>query len=495
MNIKYSVGDRVNHNKYGEGMVVQLKGNQVEVVFIDDQKHLFPIDSNELKSNETILSNGNNSLDVQLPSTAKKIQKELDQLKEENRVEYFDYEIASQKANQNTNKNSKVIHEKFGEGMITKIFKNEYQIIFLDGVKRTIPINSTELKFIKQIEEDLLKSEKIRTANANSENNEIVLGKQYNHPDYGEGMVCNITDSFYEIIFLDGNKKIFSFKNSSNTPEYINTNIINKKTEEDINDSYFSNNILAIGKQMIHPVYGEGMVSKIYDNEYEIILLNGEKKTIPIESKKPENNLNENTVSVKQEKNKKPTEYKNFDPEINIEIKIGNQFLHEEYGEGMISKVNESEFEVIFLDGRKIKFPLHKSNIEEKNKISKGNENIQNIKMNVENKISENPIIELPIEKFSKKSVQSSEIRKPEIYKTTDSNTKTIQSELDKSINLFFNKFQSEGIQTGCVVKHPKNGYGVVCNIDEFEIEVVFFNHKKIVFSAQSNVLTFINIQ
>lgn len=572
MKTKYSVGNRVEHYSFGEGMIVQIKNNQIEVLFLDEVRRNFPLESNDIKIiNNQIFEDIKPELPI--PSTANKLKKELDQLKEGNRTDFFDYEMANQ-TNMSLNKNSRIYHTLLGEGMITKILKNEYQIIFLTGEKHNIPINSPDLKKIPytEIDDSIISEKPLETLNNNLNNSEnLYIGKHISIPDIGDGMVSKIDNNSYEVIFLDGHKESFltSPKSIISTPSINDIHPIEINESKEVtsslpNDNLLHSELLKVGKQFSHPEFGEGMVSKITNTNYEIIFLNGQKRNFPLLHSETENIENKNittsyekqsdsaslnqdllfnskNLSVGKQINipehgeamiskitnnnievifldghKQSFPINNIIAEKNINeiyleeesktsnsinnnnlqntfllkndsISVGKQINHPEFGEGMISKISSDSYEIFFLNGQKISFPLNE-NILDKNEISTKIIDNELNKETISESILKEELSELPIEKFQKTNIIEDFSDKQKNKK--DISEKSIKDKLISDIE----KFKTNEITIGSFVSHKKNGFGIVCNIDESEIEVVFFNHKKIVFSAKSNELTDLNV-
>ena len=579
MKSKFSVGNRISHQDFGEGMIIQIKGNQLEILFLDEQRRSLSADSQVIK----IIGSQNFEPIVNeppIPSAANKIKKELDQLKEGNRIDYFDYEMTNRNKSQSFNKNSRVFHSLLGEGMITKILKNEYQIIFLNGNKQNIAINSPDLKMLSSSTIDITSEVNEEINNPSLQNsNDLFVGKHVSFKELGEGMVSKIANDSYEIIFLDGHRESFPLQNKP-IEKSLELDIeipveIQKtsKTVESVEKSIFKNDNIADGKQITHPVLGEGMISKFANDSYEIIFLDGHKESFPLQSKPIEKiTKHDFEIPVEKQKNKK-TSNQTSSFYNNDDLVVGKQITHPELGEGMVSKIANDSYEIIFLDGHKESFPLQSKPIEkitkhdfeipveiQKNKkisnltssaynasdlevgkqithpvlgegmiikITDKNYEIifldghkESFPINSYNDITnlksenrttstkedfiEKPLVfektekfELPIEKYQRTQENYSipttykEIESFEPREKQKSNTDKISND---KVSKEIEKFRSDEIQIGSAVTHPKNGSGIVCNIDDYEIEVVFYNHKKIVYSSKNNELTFLNV-
>ncbi len=506
MKTKFSVGNRINHYKFGEGMIIQIRNNQMEVLFLDEQRRSFSTDTDEV----VLIGSSNfelERLEPPLPSAANKIKKELDLLKEGNRAEYFDYELNNQSKAQAMNKNTRVLHSLLGEGMITKILKNEYQIIFLNGEKHNIPINSPDLKLLTNSEMALDKLEiETNFQSDKSESIDLFVGKQVSIPNIGDGMVSKIFNDTYEVIFLDGHKQSFLLPDNPQQHEIqtipekpAKTDYISIKNDAD----YFDENNLFVGKQINHPELGDGMISKLGESFYEIIFLNGKKQRFEFAEKTFKQNVPEEFLL-----NKNPIERENpvlvkTDNSFRLDdIYVGKQINHPDFGEGMISKIMKNSYEIIFLDGRKQSF----SNLENTEKQidikpdKKSNANAENSMLT--NNIFDKNAFELPIEKYqSTASIKYPDSKTPQIDDFFEKPLKVVpeksRTRAESSILLSseIEKYMSNDVIIGTAVSHPKHGNGLVCNIDEYEIEVVFYNHKKVVYSAKSNELTFLNVK
>ncbi len=496
MKTKYSVGNRVSHQQFGEGMVVQVKNNQLDILFLDEQKRSFSADSNEI-TNLAVQDFDVAKSEMPLPSASNKIKRELDQLKEGKRSEFFDYELNSPKTSETVNNNTRVFHSLFGEGMITKILKNEYQIIFLNGNKENIPINSPELTLLTTSIADVFPNDKVTENIPLSESNSgLFVGKQVSIPNIGNGMISRIDDETYEVIFMDGHKQ--SFLKDSNRKEVESLNIVSDKTDtvfvpqiESMKDT----EEFKVGKQISQPGFGEGMISKIDKDSYEIIFLDGHKQKFPLSDKI----IQQNTKVQDEIRPVSKPDLKRKESDFGINsIAIGKQYTDEVLGEGMISKVGADSYEVIFLNGHK---QVYKSEIndkltERKPIIDTTPELIENLKRKAKVEVAEE--IELPIERIQPKPEFKAPAKKifsePEIIIPKEKPSVFADKPIKDKILIDIEKFKSDEIMLGSAVSHPKHGSGMVSNMDDFEIEVVFYNHKKVVYSAKNNELLFINV-
>lgn len=506
MKTKFSVGNRINHYKFGEGMIIQIRNNQMEVLFLDEQRRSFSTDTDEVVMIGIPVIE-NERKETPLPSASNKIKKELDQLKEGNRTEYFDYELNNQNKSIPMNKNTRVFHSLLGEGMITKILKNEYQIIFLNGDKHNIPISSPDLKLLtnSELNIDVTNTEIIDEIKNNQD--DLFVGKQIHIPNVGDGMISKIFDETYEVIFLDGHKQSFILpdktQNIGSNPKTL-INDLKEVTAELQNynnsTSHFDEKSLFVGKQINHPELGDGMVSKLGESFYEIIFLNGKKHRFEFSDKKNNNSVQDSfqfkSNSIEDKKELKPINNNIFQAN---EIYVGKQINHPESGEGMVSKIMKNSYEIIFLDGKKQSFSFSENSEE----INRNEAFIEDtINKEVQKPAFDISSFELPIEKNQQKTnvilPKSSELEtdsffdkplKTHVEKNRNkiSTTSDISSEIDKHT--------SNEILIGTAVLHPKHGNGLICNLDEFEIEVVFYNHKKIVYSAKSNELKYLNVR
>lgn len=509
MKAKFSVGNRINHYKFGEGMIIQIRNNQMEVLFLDEQRRSFSADTDD------VVLIGLPVMEVErseppLPSAANKIKKELDQLKVGNRAEYFDYELNNQNKSIPMNKNTRVFHSLLGEGMITKILKNEYQIIFLNGEKQNIPINSPDLKLLTN-SETIVDSEKtvMSVKEENPIQDDLFVGKQIFIPNVGDGMVSKIFEETYEVIFLDGHKQSFILPDNNQDIEIsIKPEIPKKQQKTDHviikkDEPHFDEADLFVGKQINHPELGDGMVSKLGESFYEIIFLNGKKHRFEFAEKKHKGiDQKETTLEfepIEIVKNTMPIVESSFQTN---DLYVGKQINHPDFGEGMVSKILKNSYEIIFLDGKKQSFSF--LNSVEKQVDIKPTEKLNNKSENNDliNSVFDKSAFELPIEKFQ----NTSNVKYPESKPTQidDFFEKPVKVVSEKSKNkaestVLFNteieKHLSSEVMIGTAVSHPKHGNGIVCNIDEYEIEVVFYNHKKIVYSAKSNELNYLNVK
>lgn len=506
MKTKFSVGNRINHYKFGEGMIIQIRNNQMEVLFLDEQRRSFSTDTDEVVMiGAPVIENERK--ETPIPSASNKIKKELDQLKEGNRTEYFDYELNNQNKSIPMNKNTRVFHSLLGEGMITKILKNEYQIIFLNGDKHNIPISSPDLKLLNNtdFENSMANTESINEIKTNQD--DLFVGKQINIPNVGDGMVSKIFDETYEVIFLDGHKQSFILpdktQNIESNPKTLIQNLNEFTTELPhlkTTVTYFDEKSLFVGKQINHPELGDGMVSKLGESFYEIIFLNGKKHRFEFSDKKAINRdqdyikIDSDIIEVK--KDIKPI---NNNIIQENDIYVGKQINHPEYGEGMVSKIMKNSYEIIFLDGKKQIFSFS----EKSDEINKNEAFIEDtINKEVQKPAFDISAFELPIEMNQQKTnvilPKSSEVETDSFFdkplKThVEKNRNKISTSSDISSEI--DKHTSNEILIGTAVLHPKHGNGLICNLDEFEIEVVFYNHKKIVYSAKSNELKYLNVR
>jgi hypothetical protein len=338
---------------------------------------------------------------------------------------------------------------------------------------------------------------------------DLFVGKQVFIPNVGDGMVSKIFDETYEVIFLDGHKQSFILPDNNQDIEIsIKPEIYKKQQKNDHviikkDEPHFDEADLFVGKQINHPELGDGMVSKLGESFYEIIFLNGKKQRFEFAEKK-QKGIDQKETTLEFEpieivKNTMPIVESSFQTN---DLYVGKQINHPDFGEGMISKILNNSYEIIFLDGKKQSFPFLNSvekqlNIKPTETLNKKNENKDLI-----NSVFDKSAFELPIEKFhNTTNVKSPESKPTQIDDFFEKPVKAVseksknKAESSGFLSVEIEKHLSSEVIIGTAISHPKHGNGIVCNIDEYEIEVVFYNHKKIVYSAKSNELSYLNVK
>lgn len=451
---EYTVGSRIQHAKYGEGMISNVKDNTLEVLFLNGGKLLFQMTDPDIKAvvfpdSKTSVSN---PAPINKPTLESKPLSKTD----------GEYTIGA-----------RVMHHEYGEGMVTKVTKNEIEVIFLNDSKYTFLKNSGEITILPSLINKNVNTTKVASPKIPEKPPVTATGiaesKRIFHKSLGEGMITKVSGNEIEVIFLDGSKHLFPKNSPDLLPFDINESAFETKPQwNEQTDSNFeplgktSENKL--GNQIFHPKYGEGMVTKIHKNEFEVIFVDGTKMTLPkseFTSKKtsiPAENLSQRKETIPE---------KEVLPENNISYNnplIGKQIFHNQLGEALIVGVGNNVYEVMFLDGKKLVLP--------KNQFT-------------ETIISQN----IPISK--QKNTETPVFIEA---KTEIANTERIlgNKKTDKKNALAENTNEADekpNFTIGTIVIHPKHGEGIISFADETEIEVVFKNNKKITYSKTNNEL------
>lgn len=451
---EFNVGSRIQHAKYGEGMISNVKENTLEVLFLNGGRLLFQITDPDIKAlafpeNKTTVSN----------------QAQINKPAIENRPFI--------KTEGEFTVGARVMHHEYGEGMVTKVTKNEIEVIFLNDSKYSFIKNSGEITLLPSL----------ITKNANTTNTPsrkipekppvtttgIAENKHVFHKSFGEGMISKVSGNDIEVIFLDGSKHLFPKNSPDLIPLDINESSFETKSQwyEQADSIIEPQSKMAdnkLGNQIFHPKYGEGMVTKIHKNEFEVIFVDGTKMTLP----KNEFTSKKNMISSENASNEKETSLeKEILPENIISYNnplIGKQIFHNKLGAALIVGVGSNVYEVMFLDGQKLVLPQNQFTetiISDSIPVSK-------------QKNTETPVF---IE--NKTEISNSE----KIFGNKKNDKKSIptqnNSQEDEKINFTI----------GTIVIHPKHGEGIISFADETEIEVVFKNNKKITYSKTNNEL------
>jgi len=445
----YSVGNRVLHPNYGEGMVSNINDTTLEILFLNGGKLLFQI----------------NDPEISLVAPTENVTATVNQPQLKNSIS--DNVPVVNRNSEELTVGSRVMHFEYGEGMVTKVTKNEIEVIFLNDSKYNFIKNSGEITPLpslipqKNIQSQT-NSTKIPpkpsvTTPAINSNNTVF------HKTFGEGMISKIFDDKMEVIFLDGSKRIFAKDSLEILPYEANKETFGSKPQilkQELNiDKSVKNNENKLGNQVFHPKYGEGMVSKIHKNEYEVTFVDGSKMILPkneFTQKKLDLTFDnspqfETTVKPIQEQ---------AEPEISYNNPlIGKQIFHNRLGEALIIGVGNDFYEVMFLDGKKLVLP--------KNQFTEVSKQ-ENTPANSE-KTSEIPSF-----------IENNDILANSEKKQTKTDKKTTEQN-DNAPQIIFS--------IGTIVLHPKHGEGIISFTDDTEVEVVFKNNKKITYSKNNNEL------
>ncbi len=367
-----TVGTRVFHQELGEGMINKVTKDEYEVMFMSGNKRIFQINGTEL----TIVSNFkiSKATTQKIPDTPKVKETPQKKKHEEKKVEKVIEEPIVVKPvpehdfnniildEQNISVGSRINHKDYGEGMVNKITPTQYEVHFMDGKRIKFAKNDTELSAFKtivppkvkviEVKKDTssfkmsfkqkikataktinppevpvpeIKKETIEPLNEEiiEEKPDYKLGAKIQHHILGEGIINKITDKYYEVVFLDGKKSRYlkTDKNLSEVNQVVSVptkpivnvaaETINKeevkkdvaKKEKESNKKENPNNedkplekntikdkaYLSTGSRIYHKVKGEGMIAKIKDDEYEIIFMDGSMATYSI---------NDNNLSI-----------------------------------------------------------------------------------------------------------------------------------------------------------------------------------------------------
>jgi len=448
---KYSVGNRVFHTKHGEGMVSNVNNNTLEVLFLNGGKLLFQINDQEI----SILS----TQEIKISSPT--------QPQGKNQVSFSP--VVNKKNDNEFTVGSRVMHIEYGEGMVTKVTKNEVEVIFLNDSKYSFLKNSGEITTLPSLISKITNSPHYSDSKSITKpviaKVGLTTGSRIFHKTYGEGMVSKISDNKVEIIFLDGSKQNFSKDNNEILPiEISESEIISipqilkqetSTTAENSNKPAESK----LGNQIFHPQYGEGMVSKIHKNDYEVIFVDGRKMTLPKNEFSQRKSNTSIPITAKTE-NYSDKNVNSKEPEISYNNPIvGKHKFHKRFGEALIVGVGNDVYEVMFLDGKKLVLP--------QNQFSEALE--QNNNHTIEDKTIDTPVF------FENKKYLMS----------ADNNIKKQYSNTIEQIK----KDDKNNFTIGTVVIHSKHGEGIISFADDTEIEVVFKNNKKVTYSKKNNEL------
>ncbi|MEI6823376.1 MAG: hypothetical protein WCL51_15705 [Bacteroidota bacterium] len=362
---------------------------------------------------------------------------------------------------------TRVFHQELGEGMINKVTKDEYEVMFMSGNKRIFQINGTELtivsnfKISKPVTQTIPDPPKVKETPQKKKHEEkkaekvieeiivvkpvpepefnniildeqnISVGLRVSHKDYGEGMVNKITPTQYEVHFMDGKrikfakndteltafktivppiaKVIEDKKDTSNfkmsfkqkikataktiIPPEVPIPEIKKETFVSLNEEIIEEKQdYILGTKIQHQILGEGIINKITDKYYEVVFLDG-KKSRCLKTDKNLSEVNQEVASptktivniaaetINKEEIKKDEAEKEKDitkeeqpkkedksPEINTikdkaYLSTGSRIYHKVKGEGMIAKIKDDEYEIIFMDGSMANYSINDKNL------------------------------------------------------------------------------------------------------------------------------------
>ncbi len=360
-----SVGTRVFHQTLGEGMINKVKKDEYEVVYMNGSRGVYRKDSTEL----TILSNLINvkprlvtqipkpvvekTVNIPIPGFEAEDVSMKTPVKEEKVVEAVT-QMSNMSASTIVTVGSRVDHKDFGEGMINKIADTYYEVMTMEGkiikVMKDDP-NLTTLTNIKQanVEKKVEKKEtsnfkmsfkqKLKTIETSlttpdvpvvaakeepfvempvvaEEKKDLEAGMRVNHLILGEGMINKVTDKFYEVVFLDGKKSRF-LKTDAN----LSTHFEEKK-------------------ETVKPI--------------ETIIPLTDKKDKSIAADAPIERILDGELPVQEEKSAK---------NIPLYVSTGSRIYHKVKGEGMIGKIKDNEYEIIFMDGSKASYNYEDPNL------------------------------------------------------------------------------------------------------------------------------------
>ena len=157
--------------------------------------------------------------------------------------------------------NEKVIHPAFGEGIITKINLESYEITFNDGIKRIISFKYTNLKKMNSIIEEVKEVKVVE--------NLFKVGDCIKHDIYGYGVVKNVESDAYIILFKKINIRLISFKEKSKLTKsdkiLLETKIVKDEKKESKPLTHFS-----VNTNVYHDIFGKGIIKKVLTDMYEI---------------------------------------------------------------------------------------------------------------------------------------------------------------------------------------------------------------------------------
>ena len=367
---------------------------------------------------------------------------------------------------------TRVNHENLGEGMITKVTKEEYEVLFMSGNKRMFPINGYELMILSNVmvykpkapeipeptkvktsttkkkkeekKEQTLPEKPINKPNPNTnliienivlEEQNISIGSRVNHKEYGEGMVNKITITQYEVLFMDGKKIKFS-KGDNELTSY--KNIVQKSTKA-IADKKDTN---------------------AYKMSFKQKLKAAAKIAIPTTKPTPE---------IKEEE---VEQIINQAIEENTEYTSGTKINHKILGEGIINKVEDKYYEVVFLDGKKSRY-------------LKTDKNLTPV-------IDEDPLPIQPIEKDSPQPNIKAKAEKKEI----EIENISIKDNHPKDEIITAKKDTKKGktyLSTGSRIYHKVKGEGMIAKIKDNEYEVIFMDGSIATYVTDDTNLSLLN--
>ena len=371
--------------------------------------------------------------------------------------------------NENISIGTRVYHQNLGEGMINRVRKNDYEVVFLNGNRSTFPKDNNELTILSnimkskpnvleapltqkefkaadliisndKIDEDIfsIKEEKTttitqtHTKNINISQGNVTVGTRVAHTELGEGMINKITANDYEVIFMNG-KKIKFDKNDTALTTFVNMpQAPAKKTTE----------------KPEAPKFRMSFKQKIKTKETEIEV--EETPASPVET------INIIDTPKKEEPKVVPPVTTESNNEIDIRTKVNHLIL----GEGVIDKITDKHYEVVFLDGKKSRFLKTDTNLtlliegakpKTKPKVEKEFSTKKNITVEVENDTTQTADISVEVKKEEHKPGK-------------------------KDVN---EEDGFEKLTVGSRIYHKVRGEGMIGKIKNETVEIIFMDGNK----------------